>query len=465
MRHEEIGKNLTEGNILRLVITFSLPLFIGNILQLLQQTINAFWIGRFLGKDALSAVTVSFPIIFVLISIIIGLTLATTTLVSQYRGAGNFEMVDKVIKNSFVFILLVGIIVSLLGIIFNRSILGILLNYETAPHVFEMASGYLVVSFLGLIFMFGYNLISAILRGLGDSWTPLWFLMIATILNAVLDPFLILGFSIVQGLGINGSALATIIAQFLSFTLGIRFLLVKGYLTTLKFWNFKFDGNLISRLLKIGLPSAIQQTIVSTGSFIITAIVSLFGVDTITAYGIGTRVDSFSFMPATALGMAVTALSGQNLGAGKKARVHKTVKVAGLLSVSIAILIILVCFLFPVQIIHFFLGTTSEELLKQAVMYLRIVPIGYLGISMLFITNGVLMGAGYTVPPMIFSILSFWVFRIPLAWILSQYTSLRTTGIWLAITISFIFSAGISYLYYRFGRWEKKVAIKRWKWI
>ncbi len=463
MNNMRIGRNLTEGNILKLLVTFALPLLIGNALQVLQQTINAFWIGRFLGKDAFSAVTVSFPAIFVIISVAIGLTMAVITLVAQYKGAGSNEMVDKIIKNSFIFIMLLGLAASILGIIFNRNILGILVNPHSAPEVFEMASGYLAITFSGLIFIFGFNLISAILRGLGDSWTPLWFLVYATILNALLDPLLILGFGgIIPGLGVNGSALATLISQLLAFIFGVRFLQSKGYLTRLNLKHFKFDAGIIPKILKIGLPTAGQQAIVSTGIFFITALVSRFGIDTVAAFGVGTRIDSFAFMPAMALGISVSALTGQNLGADKKERVGETVRIAALLSLSVGILILLVCLIFPRQIICFFLSDPSIEIMNQGIQYLRIVPFGYLGLSLVFVTNGVLTGAGDTIPPLIFSILSFWLIRIPLAWVLSQFTPLGSTGIWLGISAGFIFSAVASFLYYRFGPWERRTAIRRW---
>lgn len=462
MNGNKIGKNLAEGNILRLIIVFAFPLLVGNILQLLQQTINAFWIGRFIGETSFSAVTISFPIIFILISVTIGFTMAATTLIAQYKGANNLPMIEKIIKNSFMFTMLMSIVFSVIGIIFNKPILRLMVNPAESPEVFSLASGYLLISYVGLIFIFGFNLISAILRGLGDSWTPLWFLIFATVFNAALDPVLILGIpGLIPRLGIYGSALATLIAQVITFVFGIRLLQAKKFIPNLSLRKFRFDFGLISTLVKIGLPSAVQQTIVSTGVFIITIIVSSFGVHAIAALGVGSRIDSFAFMPAMALSVAVSAFVGQNLGAGKKERVYEAVRVAAILSISTGAVISLVCFIFAPQIVHFFLSNPSDEVLRQGIMYLRIVPFGYLGVASIFITNGALLGAGDTVPPMIFGILSFWLLRIPLSWILSKYTPLQSTGIWVAIAIGFLFSAFASFLYYRFGPWEKRIAIKR----
>ncbi|MGE5473090.1 MAG: MATE family efflux transporter [Ignavibacteriales bacterium] len=467
MKNNSIGKDLTEGNILRIIITFAMPLFLGNILQLILQMINAFWIGRFLGTEAFSAVTMTYPIVFIMFSLVIGVSIAATALVSQHKGAGNNDMISKIIDNSFVLTFLISVVLTILGFVFNKSIISLAVNPTKMPEVFNLACGYLNVTLAGLVFMFGFNLISAILRGLGDSWTPLKFLSMAVILNLVLDPLLILGLGFFPKMGINGSALATIIAQVFSFIFALNLLRKQGVLNIRDFKGFKFDTKLVKSLLMIGLPSGIQQVIVSTGVFIIAKMVSDFGITTISVFGIGSRLDSFCFLPSMAIGMSVTALTGQNLGAGKKERVSETVKIGALFSILITSFIVILCYAFPKQIILFFLSNPSipqdqlNLIIAEGTAYLKIVSIGYFGVSTIFVTNGALQGAGDTIPPMIFAILSFWLFRIPLSWFLSQHTGLQSSGIWLGITIGFIISAILSFLYFRFGPWEKKVIISR----
>lgn len=465
--NNKFGKDLTEGSILKIIVTFAMPLFIGNILQLIQQMINAFWIGRFLGTEAFSAVTMTFPIVFILISLVIGITVAATALVSQYKGAGNNDMIRKVIDNSFILTFLISVFLSVLGIVLNKFIISFAVSPSKMPEVFNLACGYLNVTLAGLVFMFGFNLISAILRGLGDSWTPLKYLSMAVILNLILDPLLILGLGIFPKMGINGSALATIISQIFSFVFALNLLRKQGVLNIRAFKDFKFDSQLVKSLLTIGLPIGIQQVIVSTGVFIIAKIVSGFGISTISVFGIGSRLDSFCFMPSMAIGMSVTALTGQSIGAGKKERVAQTVKIATLFSFLITLVIVILCYAFPKQIISFFLSSPSipqdqlNLIIAEGTAYLKIVSIGYFGVSMIFVTNGALQGAGDTIPPMIFAILSFWIFRIPLAWFLSQNTGLQSSGIWLGISIGFIVSAVLSRLYYQFGPWENKAVINR----
>jgi len=465
MKNNNLGKDLTEGSIIKLIISFAMPLFLGNILQLVQQIINAFWIGRFLGTESFSAVTLTFPVFFILLSFVFGISIAATALVSQYKGAGNNQMVENIIENSFVLTSILSIILTILGIVFNKFILSLAIDPAKMPVVFNLASSYLIVTLAGLVFMFGFNLISALLRGLGDSWTPLKFLSLAVILNLILDPLLILGLGFIPKMGINGSAIATIIAQIFSFVFALNLLRKQGVLNIRNFKNFKFDFDLIKKIIVIGIPSGLQQVIVSTGMLVLTRIVAGFGIATISVFGIGSRLDSLCFMPSMAIGMATTALAGQNLGAGKKDRVLSTVRVASFLSLSITFFIILLCYLFPKQIILFFLSNPSiphdqlQQIILEGTAYLKIVSIGYIGVSLIFVTNGALQGAGDTIPTMIFAILSFWLFRIPLSWYLSQYTSLQSSGIWLGISLGFIVSAILSRLYFQFGSWDKKVTI------
>ena len=214
--------DFTEGSIPRHLIIFALPMFLGNLLQAFYNIIDSIWVGRFLGHQAFAAISVSFPVIFVLIALIIGITMGTTTLVGQYYGAKKNELVSKTISNSLLLLLVFGSIISLAGVIFSRRIL----LFINAPlDVLDMAADYLKIFSSGLLGMFLYNGISGILRGLGDSRTPLKFLFYATILNLILDPFFIFGLGPFPRLEVRGAALATIIAQGISALISLRYLL------------------------------------------------------------------------------------------------------------------------------------------------------------------------------------------------------------------------------------------------
>ena len=206
--------DFTSGSIPKHLIQFSVPLFLGNLLQTLYNTVDTIWVGKFLGPNALGAVSVSFPIIFVLVSLVTGITMATTVLVGQYKGADDEDMVSKTIDTSMFLITVAGIVMSIVGVVLHKQILSLM---NTPDELFEMASGYLNITFLGLVFVFGYNTISSILRGLGDSRTPLLFLFYTTVINIILDPIFIFGLGPIPSMGINGAALATVLAQAVSF--------------------------------------------------------------------------------------------------------------------------------------------------------------------------------------------------------------------------------------------------------
>lgn len=443
-------KDLTQGSILRNLLVFSGPLLLGNILQALYNTVDSIWVGRFIGTDALGAVSVSFPIIFALIAIVLGITMATTVLVSQYAGADDEEMIVKTINNSLLLLGMMALIVTILGLIFNRQIL---IWMNTPENVLEYATEYLNVFFFGLIFMFGYNVLSSILRGLGDSKTPLLFLFISTLINLILDPILIIGFGPIPSLGIKGAALATVLAQGISFFLALRHLKRKNHVIDFHFKNFKFDRILTIKTFKIGLPSGLQQIIVSLGLIFLTSIINAQGSDTIAAFGAASRLDQFAHMPAMSLGLAVSTLTGQSIGAQKIDRVKEIYKWGNIITSSITGVITIFVFVFPNLVIQLF--TDDQNVIDIGSRYLRVVGLSYVPFALMFVTNGILRGAGDTVPTMIFSIISLWLLRIPLAYYLSSFEQLGSNGIWIAISISYTVTLIINQIYYATGRWKR----------
>ena len=236
-----MGTDLTEGSIVKHLINFSIPLLLGNVFQALYNTVDSIWVGQFLGAKALGAVSVSFPIIFILISLVTGITMATSVLVAQYAGAKNPEMISKTMNNSFLLLGTVAVIVTTIGIVFNEQIL-ILLN--TPQEILAFAVEYLNIYLLGLIFVFGFNVMSAVLNGLGDPRTPVKFLIVATITNIILDPLFIFGVGFIPKMGIAGAALATIISQALALALIVIYLYRTNHIIRPKIKDFKVAGEL-----------------------------------------------------------------------------------------------------------------------------------------------------------------------------------------------------------------------------
>lgn len=443
--------DLTSGSVLKHLIAFSVPLLLGNILQALYNTVDSIWVGRFIGSQALGAVSVSFPLIMILISLVIGLTVGTTVLVSQYAGANNREMIEKTINNSFLILGSGAIIVTIIGLIFSEKIL-IMMN--TPADILGYATDYLEVFFLGLVFMFGYNILSSILRGLGDSKTPLKFLFIATVTNLILDPLFILGIGPIPKMGIQGAALATAISQALSFFLALRHLNKTNHLISFRISALKYDKELTAKLVKIGLPSGVEQIAVSMGMVVIASLINKFGWETTAAFGAASRIDQFAFFPAMSLGLAVSTLAGQNIGAEKYERLKEIYKWGSIATITVTGITTVLVLISPTFILKMF--TTDAQVLKIGSQYLRILGLSYIPFAMSFVVNGMLRGAGVTLPSMFFSIASLWIIRVPLGNYLSSIDSLGSNGIWIAMAVSSVLSLVMSQVYYSSGVWKKK---------
>lgn len=448
--------NFTVGSIPRHLILFSIPMFLGNLLQALYNTVDSFWVGQFLGPKALAAVSVGFPLIFALVALVMGITMATTTLVAQYFGARQMDKVHRVINNSILLLVVMGAVLSVIGIVFRVPLLRLI---HTPDDILPLAAVYLGIFMAGLVPSFIYNVASAILRGLGDSRTPLKFLAYATILNIILDPVLIFGIGPIPPLGVAGVALATIIAQAFSAVMAMIYLMRhSGLLRFAPGW-WRPDWGLLGLTFKIGLPAGLQQVLVSLSALFISSIVNRFGSTVVAGFGVGARLDQFAFMPSMSVGLAVSALVGQNLGAGKDERVRETVKWSVLLGCGITFFVTLIAILFARPLISFFSG--DPGVIAAGVQYLRIVSLSYLPFAIMFVFGGVLRGAGDTVPTMIVTLIGLWVIRVPLAFYLSQLPALGVRGVWMAIATSPWVGTLLQILYYRTGLWKKRAVARR----
>ena len=311
---EEFGRDFSKGSIRRHLLNFSIPMLLGNLIQIGYSLINIIWVGHLVGENAVGAVGISFPILLILIGFAMGITLATTILVSQYYGAREYGMVRKVVNNSFSLPLIVGVVLTFACILSRNFLLELI---KTPPENFAMASSYLRIMLLSFILTYMGFLISSILRGIGDTMTPLIFMAVGVGLNAILDPFFIGGFGPFPRLGLNGAAYATLISQTASVSLGFVYLNWKNHLVAFDPREVAFDRHLTLLLFKIGVPSIIQQSLVSIGAMFVTTFVNSFGSTATNAFGAVGRVDMIAILPALSMSMAVAALTGQNLGAEK----------------------------------------------------------------------------------------------------------------------------------------------------
>ncbi len=442
-------KDLTSGSEVKLILLFTLPMLVGNAFQQLYNLVDTVIVGRWVGKEALGAVGQAFPVIFISVALVMGFGMAANVLIAQYFGAGNRERVQAAIDTTLVVVFRFALVVTVAGLFLAPAILRLM---GTPADVMDGAVLYLRIIFAGFIPSFGYNAVSAILRGLGDSRTPLYALIIATLINIALD----LVFVLVCGWGIAGVGVATVIAQLASFIWTILYLRKKNRSVTIRLIGLKMDQQMFKDSLRMGLPAGIQQALVGGGLMALTAVVNSFGTNTVAAFSAVSKLDAFVSMPAMNIGMAVSTFTGQNLGAGRRDRVSRGLKAALAMAMSITVFLAGALFIRGDFMIALF--SPDSEVIRIGSEYLKIVALGYVAHTLMFAYMGVVRGAGETVFPMLMSLLGMWVIRIPLANLLSRYWG--TAGIWWAITLGFCASAAGSILYYLFGPWYKKVIVR-----
>ncbi|MFZ5353862.1 MAG: MATE family efflux transporter [Bacillota bacterium] len=456
MNNNTVINDLTQGNMMRNMLFFSLPMLAGNVLQNFYNWVDSMIVGKTLGPEALAAVSISFPIMFILISVMLGLTMATSILIAQYAGAKNEEMIRRTISTTTIFLGGLTIGVSIIGVLFARSFLTIV---NTPAEIMDDAQTYLTIVMSGIIFPFGYNLTSAVLRGLGDSRTPTIFLAIATLLNALLDWILVVGVGPIPSMGIAGAAVATIMSQGVSYILSVVYLSRKGHLMSFKLSEMVFDKEIVVKLVKLGFPSAVQQFVVSSGLVVLSGLINRFGTNVAAAFGAGSKIDSFAMLPAMTLSLAASTLTGQCIGAGKKDRVKEVLKNGAKLSISISAAIIL--FVHILGRASLYLFTDETAVVDIGMQYLKTVSLSYVFLGMNFIFSGILRGAGDVWINMLITLLSFFGIRIPVAYYLALNTPLGSRGIWVGIAVSFTLGCIMNGSYYFTGRWKKKEIVRR----
>jgi len=441
--------DLTTGKEGKLIFHFALPMLAGNVFQQMYNVVDSIVVGRAIGKEALAAVGANFPFIFALISFVVGIAIGSTVIISQYFGAKKMEQVKRAIDTLYIFMFFAAIAITILGILFAKDIFRLI---DLPADVLPEAVQYFKVYALGFIFFFGFQGTSAIMRGLGDSKTPFYFLGGSTMLNIALD----LVFVLIFHWGIKGVAAATVISQAAAF-FAIIFYMNRYH----KFLDFhplrmRFDKIIFRKSLKIGLPTGFQQTFVALGFMALYRIVNMFGTSTIAAYSVAIRIDSFAAMPAMNFSAALATFVGQNIGAGKMERIHKGLVATLLMANIVAVVISVLALLFARPLMQIF--TKDAGVVEIGKHYLLIVPLFYMVFATMFSINGVMRGAGDTMVPMFISIIALWFVRIPVSWFLSL--KFGAIGIWWGIPVAWFVGLMLAFTYYKTGRWKTKAVVK-----
>ena len=442
-------KDLTTGPEGKLILNFAVPMLIGNVFQQSYNVVDSVIVGRAIGKTALAAVGASFPIIFLLIALSIGVTMGFSILISQYYGAKQMHKVQRAIDTSLVFVFFASLAITAVGLWLARPGLVML---KTPPELLAQATTFLNIMFAGMLFLFGFATISAILRGLGDSKTPLYFLIISTVLNIIL----VLVFVLVCHWGIAGSAWATVIAQGVSCVMGVVHLNRTHAVVKLRWKGLAFDRDIFNKGLAIGLPTGVQQVLVATGMMALARIVNAFGTDAIAAFTAAGRLDAFAVMPAMNLAAAVSTFTGQNLGAGKMERVKHGLRAGLLIAGCFSAVTTVAVIFFGKPLVGLF--NADPAVVAIGSRYLLIVGGFYAVFSSMFVITGLLRGAGDTMIPMFITILSLWLIRIPISVALAR--RIGTDGIWWGVPIAWAVGLALSVGYYKTGRWKHKVVVR-----
>ena len=446
----------TEGKIFNSLFSLAVPIILANILQTAYQLIDTFWLGR-LGADAVAAVSLSFPVLFLVLSLGSGLTLAGTVLVSQYKGANDQRMVDFNSSQTMSLIFFISIFLSAISYFSAEPLMKLI---GAGPEILSSSVSYFKVSSLGFVFLFMFFSFQSLMRGIGNVMLPVYIVLFTVFLNLVLDPLFIFGYGRIPGYGVAGAAIASIITQALSAVIG--FWILKRGQSGIKIQTRDMFPHLstIKKIVNLGIPSSLEQSTRALGMTMMVILVTGFGSEVVAAYGIGARILSFIVIPALGLAIATTSLVGQNVGAIKIKRAEKVANLSSQIAFFGLTGMGLLMFFFAEPITAFFIPN-DPEVIKDASLFIKIMSpsFGLLGVQQ--VLNGVFNGAGFTKASMLISILNLWIIRFPLAYLLSHKTEIGYEGIWWAFPLSNAVAAIVAFIYFKQGYWKLRVFRRR----
>ena len=446
--------NLAEGSVLKRLFQFSVPFLISNIIQSLYNVADMLIVGKFSGTASIAGVNIGGQVTFILTNLIMGLCTGGTVLIAQYVGSGNREKLKKTVSTLFTGLILAAAVITLVMIVFKDALLRLMGTPDTA---FLEASNYLIVTVLGIVFIFGYNALSAILRGMGDSKRPLYFVAIACVTNVVLDLLFVWPLK----MGAMGAAIATVISQCLSLLLCIRYLKKKDFVFDFQLKSFRIDRQQLSAILKIGMPAAIQNTIVGISFLFVTSLANIIGGSDATAtaaVGIVGKFNSFAILPAIGMSAAVSTMAAQNIGANRWDRALKCAKYGMVIALGFCLAAFAVAQLFPSAIISLF--DQNPKTIEAGVAYMRTFSFDYLIVPFFFCLNGLFIGAGHTTFTLITGTLSSLLARIPASYFFGKVLGLGMGGLGLGAPVASAAALLIILGFFISGRWKVNVAAK-----
>ena len=438
---------MTEGVIWKKILLFSIPLILGNLFQQLYNTVDSIIVGNYIGSNALAAVGSSGAFIFLLIGFSTGTSAGAGVVISQAYGAQDEEKVHKSVHTTMAIAIVLGIAITIAGILLAPVVHTIM---GTPAEVYDDAVTYLRVYFGGMFFSILYNMAAGILNAVGNSKRSLIYLMIAAFSNIFLDLF----FVVVLKMGIVGVALATNISQFLSCVFIIGYLLKTKEAYKLKIRDIRFYDHFAKKIINLGLPTGIQNIVISVSNVIIQSGINSFGTVVMAGFASYVKIDGFNILPVMSFGMAATTFTGQNIGAGKIDRVKKGMKVSLIMGMGYAVMTGVILYVLAPQAMGIF--TQDPEVVECGVYLVKFFCPFYWILSYIHIMAGTIRGTGKTLPPMIIILLSLCLFRI--IWIATVVPIIgELYGLVMVYPLSFGVGAILTILYTKFGKWMPSV--------
>lgn len=444
---DKFRQDLTQGSVGKQLMKFSIPFLLSNLLQAFYSVADMIIVGRLCGTHGITGVNIGSQINILVTGAAFGLAVGGTVLIAQYGGAKKFDDQKKTIGTLFTMYMILAVIFTAVMLLLGDTLLKVLKTPEVA---FTEAENYYMICMSGTIFMFAYNVISAILRGMGDSKRPLYFVLIATIVNIIGDVILVGPMQ----MGAAGAAVATISAQALSVVLSIIYLAKNRFFVGYHKNDFKIDKEKAKMLIKLGLPSSVQQVVISFSFLALTALInSLPNADIASAcQGIGGKVNSFAILPALAMSSAVSSMAGQNIGAGQIERAKKTMMTGMGIAFAMSAVVFIIVQLFPQPIISLF--DTNPEVISVGAGYMRFIALDYIFVPFVFCMNGLAIGAGYTNFALFNACFSSILVRVPFAYLIVNLTELGFDGIGLATGLASVASLIVGIIFIVSGKWK-----------
>lgn len=447
---DNFNKDLTQGSVGKQLIKFATPFLLSNLLQALYSVADMIIVGQFCGKTGITGVSIGSQINILVTGAAMGLSVGGTVLIAQYGGQKMFKEQRKTIGTMTTLYLILAVVLTAIMMFLCDPLLKLL---NTPASAYSEAADYYNICMVGMVFMFLYNAISGVLRGMGDSKRPLYFVLIAAITNVVLDLILVGKFNMASA----GAAWATIAAQALSVIISLAYLAKKKFFAEYKLSDFKISKDKLKPLMQIGLPSSIQSLVVSLSFLTLTALVnSLPNAEVASAcQGIGGKINSFAILPGLAISSAISSMAGQNIGAGEFDRAKKTMKTGMIMAFAISVVVFAVVNLFPEFLIRLF--DSEPEVIETGARYIRIISFDYLFACIMFCLNGLAIAAGNTYIALINAICNGIIVRMPLAYFLVKAMDMGFDGVALAMGFASIGGIIIGALYVKSGKWKKSM--------